>query len=305
MSNTKITLKAHAKINLTLDVTGVRPNGYHDVEMVMQSIGLFDELTAKRTSGNELSLNCRFSDNLGGLTLPTGPKNLVWKAALKFFDACKEDGPLKRELPKDTGVDFTLIKNIPAEAGMGGGSTDAAAALLALNILFETKFTTEELCSIGAKVGADVPFCVLGGTALAEGIGEILTPLPAAPNTHLLLVKPPVGASTKEIYDGLVLDENTVHPDTQGMIKALESKDYALMCSKLSNVLEPVTIGLLPVIGEIKEKILALGADAALMSGSGSTVFGLFESKEKALAALEHFKSSKELYCTLTNFYEK
>ncbi|MBR0131700.1 MAG: 4-(cytidine 5'-diphospho)-2-C-methyl-D-erythritol kinase [Lachnospiraceae bacterium] len=305
MTNTKITLKAHAKINLTLDVTGIRPNGYHDVEMVMQSIGLFDELTAERTSGNELSLNCRFSDNLGGLTLPTGPKNLVWKAALKFFDACKEDGPLKRELPKDTGVDFTLIKNIPAEAGMGGGSTDAAAALRALNILFETDFSTEELCSIGAKVGADVPFCVLGGTALAEGIGEILTPLPAAPNTHLLLVKPPVGASTKEIYDGLMLDKNTVHPDTQGMIKALENKDYALMCRKLSNVLEPVTIGLLPVIGEIKEKILALGADAALMSGSGSTVFGLFECKEKALAALEHFKSSKELYCTLTNFYEK
>ena len=301
---TSITKKAHAKINLTLDVTGVRPNGYHDVEMVMQSIGLFDELSAKRTSGKELSLSCRLSDELGGLTLPTGSKNLVWKAALKFFDACNEEGPLKRELPKDTGVVFTLIKNIPAEAGMGGGSTDAAAALLALNILFETDFTTEELCRIGAKVGADVPFCVLGGTALAEGIGEILTPLPAAPNTHLLLVKPPVGASTKEIYDGLVLDENTIHPDTQGMIKALEDKDYALMCRKLSNVLEPVTIGLLPVIGEIKEKILVFGADAALMSGSGSTVFGLFSDKEKALAALEHFTSSKELYCTLTEFCE-
>ena len=302
MSNTTITLTAHAKINLTLDVTGVRPNGYHDVEMVMQSIGLYDELTAKRTTGNELSLSCRFSDSLGGLTLPTGPKNLVCKAALAFFDACRKEGKLKRELPENTGVDFTLIKNIPAEAGMGGGSTDAAAALRALNILFETGFSTEELCRIGAGVGADVPFCVLGGTALAKGIGEILTPLPDAPDTHLLLVKPPVGASTKEIYDGLVLDENTVHPDTAGMIKALETKDYDLMCSGLSNILEPVTIGLLPVIGEIKKKIINLGADAALMSGSGSTVFGMFKDKEKALAALEYSKSSKELYCTLTNF---
>ena len=297
--------RAYAKINLTLDVTGVRPNSYHDVEMIMQSIGLFDELTAVRIPGNEIRLSCSFSDSLGGMTLPTDDKNLVIKAANAFFNICQSNEELKKRLPDETGVSFTLIKNIPSEAGMGGGSSDAAAALRALNRLFNMRLSTEDLCSIGSKVGADVPFCVLGGTALAKGIGEILNPLPAAPDTHLLLVKPPVGASTKEIYDGLVLDENTVHPDTESMIKALENKDYALMCSKLSNVLEPVTIRLLPVIGEIKEKNLVLGADAALMSGSGSTVFGLFSDKEKALAALEYFKSSKELYCTLTDFYEE
>ncbi len=334
-----VTEPAPAKVNLTLDVTGVRPNGYHDVAMVMQSISLQDEISMSRREDNEVVLEFADTEVLRGVKLSSGPDNLVCKAVRKFWEyvergACsgncnsesdwgsetraKSSGDGCESEPKDEtevessdygcdskilnesafrGVNILLTKHIPLEAGMAGGSTDAAATLRALNRLFGTGFDTKTLCEIGAGIGADVPFCVLGGTALAEGIGEILTPLTPVPKMDMLLVKPPVGASTKDIYNGLVLDETTEHPDNEAMIHAIEEADVDSICTKLSNVLEPVTIGLLPVIGDIKQKMLELGADAALMSGSGSTVFGIFKDKRKLEGAKKHFCKNTAYFC--------
>lgn len=311
-----VTEPAPAKVNLTLDVTGVRPNGYHDVAMVMQSISLQDEISMSRREDNEVVLEFADTEVLRGVKLSSGPDNLVCKAVRKFWeyvgenasdDGC-ENAPrnefgakfLNHDRENGSnfrGVNILLTKHIPLEAGMAGGSTDAAATLRALNRLFGTGFDTKTLCEIGAGIGADVPFCVLGGTALAEGIGEVLTPLTPAPKMDMLLVKPPVGASTKDIYNGLVLDETTEHPDNEAMIHAIEEADVDSICTKLSNVLEPVTIGLLPVIGDIKQKMLELGADAALMSGSGSTVFGIFKDKRKLENAKKFFRENTEYFC--------
>ena len=293
MDNQKIKIRSHAKINLSLDVTGVRENGYHDVAMVMQSIGLFDELTAEKNDTGEIRLSFAESDILQNTVLSAGPDNLVCKAARKFFEHTGLT---------DCGVNFVLKKNIPLEAGLAGGSTDAAAALKALNILFETGLCTEDLCKAGAKIGADIPFCVLGGTALAEGIGEILTPLPQAPGCHLLIVKPHKGISTRFAYDNLVLDESTPHPDTAGMINAIKKGDLSQMCEKLSNVLETVSIPALPEIGEIKKKMLDLGALGSLMCGSGSTVFGIFTKKTNAEKALTFFKENTDFLSLVTAF---
>lgn len=306
MDNIKI--NAYAKVNLTLDVTGVRSNGYHDVAMVMQSLELHDVLTVSKRDDNEVRLSFADTEIIKGMRLSAGDDNLICAAFRKFWEfvdaradrlARAIDNVSRKTTPY--GVDVLLEKNIPSEAGMGGGSADAAAMLLALNELFECGLTTEELCEIGVKIGADVPFCVLGGTALAEGIGEILTPLPQVPDAlTVLLVKPPVGASTKEIYDRLVLDESTVHPDNAAMITAINEADADGIIQNLSNILEPVTISILPVIGEIKEKMLALGADSALMSGSGSTVFGIFTDRDKLKAAEKYFRSQSGLYTAVS-----
>ncbi len=293
MTDSKVTIRSYAKINLSLDVTGVRENGYHDVAMVMQSIDLFDELTAEKNKDGEIRLSFADSAILKNTILSAGPDNLVCKAARKFFEYTCLSG---------CGVDFVLKKNIPLEAGLAGGSTDAAAALKALNILFETGLDTDTLCKIGAKIGADVPFCVLGGTALAEGIGEILTKLPPAPDCHLLIVKPKKGISTKFAYDNLILNESTPHPDTAGMINAIKKGDLSQMCEKLSNVLETVSIPSLPEIGEIKKKMLELGAMGTLMCGSGSTVFGIFKEEEKAAEALAYFKENTDYLSLVTGF---
>ena len=298
-----VTEPAPAKVNLTLDVTGVRPNGYHDVAMVMQSISLQDEISMSRREDNEVVLEFADTEVLRGVKLSSGPDNLVCKAVRKFWEYVGENasdyGCDSKILNESAyrGVNILLTKHIPLEAGMAGGSTDAAATLRALNRLFGTGFDTKTLCEIGAGIGADVPFCVLGGTALAEGIGEILTSLTPVPKMDMLLVKPPVGASTKDIYNGLVLDETTEHPDNEAMIHAIEEADVDSICTKLSNVLEPVTIGLLPVIGDIKQKMLELGADAALMSGSGSTVFGIFKDKRKLEGAKKHFCKNTAYFC--------
>jgi len=288
-----VTEPAPAKVNLTLDVTGVRPNGYHDVAMVMQSISLQDEISMSRREDNEVVLEFADTEVLRGVKLSSGPDNLVCKAVRKFWEYVERDACSG----KCNGVNILLTKHIPLEAGMAGGSTDAAATLRALNRLFGTGFDIKTLCEIGAGIGADVSFCVLGGTALAEGIGEILTSLTPVPKMDMLLVKPPVGASTKDIYNGLVLDETTEHPDNEAMIHAIEEADVDSICTKLSNVLEPVTIGLLPVIGDIKQKMLELGADAALMSGSGSTVFGIFKDKRKLEGAKKHFCKNTAYFC--------
>lgn len=281
----EISVRAFAKINLTLDVTGVRPNGYHEVRMILQNINLYDKLTIRKIVKNEVILSA------GQTTLPLGNDNLICKACNAFFASTGISA----------GIFIDLDKRIPVAAGMAGGSADAAATLQGLNELFETGLSTNQLCDIGVKLGADVPFCIIGGTVLAEGIGEILTPLADAPDCHLLIVKPSAGISTKHVYEALAPCEELIHPDTDAMIEAINKKSITEVASKLGNVLESVTIAEVPVIADIKAEMLEMGALGSLMSGSGTTVFGIYDSKAKAEAAFYKFKAGihgKQTYLT-------
>jgi len=274
----RISIKSYAKINLGLDVTGVLPNGYHTVKMIMQTISLNDTLyfEISKKPGIVLKTNMPF--------LPVNEKNIVYKAIQLFCS----------ELSISCGVYCSIMKHIPVAAGLAGGSGNAAAALIALNTLLNTNLTTEELMKMGVKLGADVPFCILGKTALAEGIGEILTPLPAPPRAKVLIVKPSTSVSTAEIYSKLVLDENTVHPDIDACVRALENGSLTDLCKNMGNILEDVTIELHPMIRKIKEKMLLHGAAGTLMSGSGPTVFGLFENETAAQKACLAFKTDEQ-----------
>ena len=264
--------RSYAKINLTLDVLGRRDNGYHDVEMVMQTVSLFDLLIIDKSNGG-----IKISTNLG--YLPSNEKNIAYKAAAAFFDYTHINGSVR----------IIIHKNIPVAAGLAGGSGNAAAVLCALDKLYSTQLSLEQLCEIGAKLGADVPYCIMGKTALAQGIGEILTPLPSAPKMTILMVKPPVNISTAAIYELIDNEVQQKRPDTQAMIKALESKDIHGIADNLCNVMESVTGRLCPVVGGIKKKMMLNGAIGALMSGSGPTVFGIFDDYEKAKASHDSF----------------
>ncbi len=269
-----VQLRAYAKINLALDVTGRRPNGYHDVRMIMQTIQLHDKVTITPIAREEILIKTNLN------FLPTGKGNLVYDAAELFL---RQTGICK-------GVHIDLEKHIPIAAGMAGGSSDAAATLTGLNELFHTGLSLTELQELGVTLGADIPFCLQGGTALSEGIGEILTPLPTPPACSVLIVKPNLGVSTQFVYQNLVLDERTVHPDVDGMISALHSGDYHGIVARLGNVLASVTEVHCPEISQIRKQMLDLGADGALMSGSGPTVFGLFSDEKKASDAYYRFK---------------
>ncbi len=266
-----IQLKAMGKINLGLDVVRRREDGYHEVRMIMQTVNVYDklQLTKKSEPGITVSTNLHF--------LPTNENNLVYKAAKLLMD----------EFPQITGVDISLKKNIPVAAGMAGGSTDAAAVLVGLNEMFELRLSQEDLMKRSVKIGADVPYCIMGGTALAEGIGEKLTRLPAAPQCHVLLAKPPVGVSTKYVYENLHANElkPEQHPDIDGQIRAIEQGDLYKMADIMGNVLETVTVAACPVIADIKTFMKEHGAINSMMSGSGPTVFGLYDNEEKAKEA--------------------
>lgn len=266
-----IEIKAHAKINLTLDVTGVRENGYHDLRMIMQEISLADTLTVSRIPENKINfaMNVELPDKI------TPEQNLVYKAAAKMQELFPECG----------GFDIFLKKEIPAAAGLAGGSADCAAVLKAINELCGLGLSLDELCNIGVKLGADVPFCICGGTMLSEGIGEILTPLKKLPPVWCLLVKPDISVSTKEVYNQLDSMEIKVHPDTEKVLDAINRKDVADVAKNMSNVLEEVTIPKYPVIAEIKKYLLGKGAAGSLMSGSGPTVFGIFQDEIMATMA--------------------
>ncbi|MCL2717711.1 MAG: 4-(cytidine 5'-diphospho)-2-C-methyl-D-erythritol kinase [Lachnospiraceae bacterium] len=281
-----ITCKAYAKINLALDVLGRRPDGYHEVKMVMQTIGLYDELIFEKIA---------FTDDSGPIkietsssAIPTDENNLVYRAAAAIFARYKPD----------CGIKITLTKNIPVAAGMAGGSTDAAAVFHGLNALFGLKMTVNEMCEMGVKIGADVPYCIIGGIALAEGIGEELTPLPPPPPCQILIVKPDISVSTKWVYENLKVNELEFHPDINGMIAAIHHQDLDGIIKKMGNVLETVTIEKYPVIKEIKNKLLAFGAENALMSGSGPTVFAIFRNEAKAQAAYIEMRDEYEVYLT-------
>lgn len=285
-----ITLKAYAKINLALDVINKRENGYHDVRMIMQTIKLYDKLTIKSTTTSDIIIKTNLH------YLPTNENNIVY-AACKLF---------KETYHITDGFFINLEKRIPVAAGMAGGSTDAAATLWGLNTLYQTSLNLEQLMALGVKLGADVPYCLLRGTALSEGIGEILTPLPSCYNFHCLIVKPPVSVSTRLVYENLELGSNNNHPDVDGMIKAIKTKDVNGISSRLGNILETVTLRMHPEIKEIKEKMIQLGALNALMSGSGPTVFGLFDNLSLAQKAFYEFKVGpygKQTY--LTQFFER
>lgn len=275
MDNT-ITRKAYAKINLGLDVVRRLPNGYHEVRMIMQNVGVYDVLTfAKAEEGILLQV-----DNQ---EVPADGNNLICKAAKLLLETAGIQG----------GVRITLEKNIPIAAGMAGGSTDAAAAFLGINELYEIGYDIEQLKALGVKIGADVPYCIQGGTALAEGIGEVLSELPAPPTCHLLVAKPDINVSTKFVYENLRANELEYHPDIDGMIKALDLGDLKGITDRLGNVLETVTVPAYPIIQEIKEVMLSAGAENALMSGSGPTVFGIFINKDQAEAAAEKIRNAE------------
>lgn len=281
----KLVLKALAKINLGLDVLGRRENGYHDVRMVMQSIYLYDEVVMEVKSVPGISLRTNLS------FLPTGEGNIAYNAAAM----------LQKEFGLTEGVRVTLDKRIPVAAGMAGGSSDAAAVLFGMNRLFELGLTQEQLMERGALLGADVPYCIMRGTVLAEGIGEKLTPLPAMPKCTVLVAKPPVSVSTRVVYEALDAGKIEKHPDIDGLIAGLEKKDLRKIASCMGNVLEDVTIPMCPVIEQIRGEMLEAGALGAMMSGSGPTVFGLFGDKLAAIKAQENIRKkalARQVYIT-------
>lgn len=285
------TAHAYAKINLSLDILGTRPDGYHEVQMLMQSLALHDTVTFFVTEQPGLALTC--SDS----TLPVDRHNLAYRAASLFCDTFRIS----------CGITLRLEKKIPIAAGLAGGSSDAAAVLRGLNELFGFPASKDVLTRLGLQLGADVPYCLMLGTALSEGIGEKLTALPAAPSCYCLLVKPEAGASTKQIYADYDAFAATtaVHPDTPGLLSSLSTGDYNGIVSRLCNVLEPVTLRLVPEIALIKKQLLALGADGVLMSGSGPTVFALFSDKKKAQHAEACFLQTSYAPRTfLTVFYQ-
>ena len=281
----EIRLKARAKINLGLDVLRRREDGYHEVKMVMQTVDLFDDLSFRKLE-EDCILVSTDKEELAG-----DESNLVYKAV---------------KLVKDTfgirrGVAADLTKRIPMAAGMAGGSADAAAAIHGMDRLFSLGLSLEEKQKLGVKIGADVPYCIMRGTVLAEGIGEKLTVLPPMPKCTVLIAKPPVSVSTKTVYEALDAQEITVHPDIDGIIAGLEKGDVRAVASSMGNVLEGVTIPMHPVIAEIKKEMTDAGALGAMMSGSGPTVFGLFDNRAAAKAAQRRIREkalTKQVYVT-------
>lgn len=278
-------LKALAKINLGLDVVRRREDGYHEVRMVMQTIHMYDNIGLKIQEKPEIQIktNLRY--------LPVNEDNLVYKGAKLLMD----------EFGIKKGLSINLEKFIPVAAGMAGGSSDAAAVMVGVNRLFRLGLTREGLMERGVAIGADVPYCIMRGTALAEGIGEILTPLNPLPNCHILIAKPGIHVSTKFVYGNLKVDENTVHPDIDAQIAALNRGDIQGVAATMGNVLETVTIPAYPVIGEIKKVMMEQGALGAMMSGSGPTVFGIFADKamaNKACQILKRGRLAKQVYLT-------
>lgn len=288
----KMNYKARAKVNLGLDVCSRLENGYHEVKMIMQSVDIYDELEFSMREDPDIILSVDSSDSLGDIS-----NNLIFRAAklMKEYYSIKE------------GIEIHLKKNIPVAAGMAGGSTDAAATMVAMNELFGLKQTKEQLMELAVRLGADIPFCILQGTALAEGIGEKLSILPAPETDAFVLVaKPDIMVSTKDIFENLHVENLTSHPDIDGMAQALRDKQFDGVVTRMENVLETVTIKLYPVISEIKEMMMSEGATNALMSGSGPTVFGIFETQEVAEQAAKAIREkglAKQIQ--VTKFYNE
>ena len=267
----EISLNAYGKINLGLDVVRRREDGYHEVKMIMQTVKLHDGLTFCDTDADVIEIETNSAD------IPVTEDNIIYKA-------CEL---MRRTYGITKGVRVKLDKQIPVAAGMAGGSTDAAAALVAMNRLFDLNLTEEKLMELGVKIGADVPYCVMQGTALSEGIGEVLTAVSPMPDCYIAIAKPPVGVSTKWVYQNLKVSELERHPDIDGMVVALNSGDLRGVADRMENVLETVTIPEHPEIEKIKNIMKDRGALNSIMSGSGPTVFGVFEDKDMAQDAVQ------------------
>ncbi|MEI3280067.1 MAG: 4-(cytidine 5'-diphospho)-2-C-methyl-D-erythritol kinase [Eubacterium ramulus] len=272
----EISLKALAKINLGLDVLGKREDGYHEVRMVMQTIHLYDRVEIKKTRSPHIHVETNL------YYLPVNEDNLVYRAAKLMKD----------EFQIKEGVRIVLQKFIPVAAGLAGGSSDAAAVLVGMNRIFNLGLKQNKLMELGLKIGADVPFCIMRGTALAEGIGEKLTALPPMPKCPVLIAKPAISVSTKAVYEGLKLYDGMEHPDIDGVVEGIQQKDLKGVASHMGNILETVTIPMYPVIEDIKKLMLENGALNAMMSGSGPTVFGLFPNEKEIRRAYEALKQS-------------
>ena len=281
----RLELKALGKINLGLDVLGRRENGYHDVRMVMQTVYLYDRIIMKKskTPGIRLETNLYY--------LPVNENNLAYQAAQMLMD----------EFHIEEGVSIQLDKHIPVAAGMAGGSSNAAAVLFGMNRMFSLGLSQKELMERGVKLGADVPYCIMRGTVLAEGIGEILTPLSPMPKCYVLIAKPAISVSTKMVYEKLDSHEIEDHPDIDGILAGLKAGDLKKVAGSMGNVLERVTVDAYPVIDQIKKMMIKEGALNAMMSGSGPTVFGIFEEKataRKAADAIRDARLTKKVYVT-------
>lgn len=286
----RINLRAMAKINLSLDVVGTRPDGYHDLRMIMQSVKLSDQIqvTPTRAPGVRLKTNLPY--------LPADGTNLAVRAA----------NLIKEECGIEDGIFINLEKRIPVAAGLAGGSSDAAAVLVAMNLLFDLKLPDERLRELGLRLGADVPFCLLRGTALAEGVGEKLTPLPPLPPCRILIAKPDLHVSTKEVFTKLQMIPSIVRPDTDAQVRAVERGDLAGTCRLCGNVLESVTEAAYPVIGRMKRTMTEHGALVSMMSGSGPSVFGIFDDEKRAQAAREALLTGTDAsFVCLTYPYRK
>ncbi len=268
---TSLKIKCPAKVNLSLDVVSKRDDGYHNLEMIMHTVRLWDVLTIafEKAQSTQITL----SSNSG--FLPTDDKNLCAKAARMFLDSAN--------ICAD--ISIHIEKNIPVGAGLGGGSSDAAGTLLALSKLTGNPLSASELTSMAKEIGADVPFFLYGGCMLATGIGEVLTPLPPLKNATILIAKPKYGISTPSVYKNLALDENTPHPDTNSVIEAIKNNDLKLLGKYAGNVLETAVCGKYPEINQYKNIMKSCGAVYSLMSGSGSAVFGVFDNRSMAIYA--------------------
>lgn len=278
-------LRAMAKINLGLDVVKRREDGYHEVRMIMQTIHMYDQIDLSKSEepGIRVKTNLPY--------LPNNENNLVYKAAKLLMD----------EFHITKGLDIRLRKFIPVAAGMAGGSSDAAAVMVGVNRMFHLELSMEELADRGTAIGADVPYCIMRGTALAEGIGELLTPLPPLPPCYILVGKPGINVSTKNVYKGLRVDKIENHPDIDGMIDALRKGSLTGVTARMANVLEDVTVQTYPVIAEIKQNMMENGALNALMSGSGPSVFGIFDDRRKAEHAYRQLQNTdlvKQIFLT-------
>lgn len=278
-------IKSYAKINLSLDVVGKREDGYHLLEMVMQSIDLCDDVNIEKSlDGIRISCNKEY--------VPTDGRNLAYKAAQLFLDSYEIES---------NGVHIDIVKNIPVAAGLAGGSSNAAAVLKGMRDMYMPAVTDEELMKLGLQIGADVPYCICGGTALCEGIGEKITPLEPFDNQIVVLVKPPFGVSTKEVYERLEINKIYRHPDTRAILNGIKDKSLKNVCRNMKNILENVTLRKHPLIRKIKIEMLEAGACGALMSGSGPTVFALFKHSQEAQLCFEKMKIKyKEVFLTKT-----
>lgn len=283
-------ISAMSKVNLGLDVLRRRDDGYHEVRMIMQTLKLCDELYFEETQKKEIRIVCN-SENL-----ECDENNLIYKAARLIMD----------ETGIDRGLDIRLKKNIPIAAGMAGGSSDAAATLVALNKMFGIDFDIAKLKEIGVKIGADVPYCIEGGTQLSEGIGEKLTRLKDAPQCFVVVAKPHIGVSTKYVYENLHVETIKTHPNIDAMLKGIDAGDLIEISSHMENILENVTEKKYPVIAMLKSKLKSMGALKSLMSGSGPTVFALFDDRDKADKACEAVLDTGEVaFGCVTQFSDR